>query len=250
VKYAAPLGYNTAYITPVHRDGKRRPAIVWIAGGFNWGVGSEEWAPAPRTNDQSARAFRETGMVEMRPSLRGCNDNPGDREYFLGEVDDVLAAIDFVRGRADVDPTRIYLGGHSTGATLALLVAASRPRVRAVFAFGPVDQIASYGRTGTALDHANSDEVSIRSPATWLRDVTARVFVIEGETSGNAACFEPLRAAAGKASVQFLRVRGATHFSTLAPITELIAARIMREAGGGLALGLDEADLVAAFAAH
>ena len=71
----------------------------------------------------------------------------GDREYFLlGEVDDVLAAIDFVRKRADVDPKRVYLGGHSTGATLALLVAASQPPVRAVFGVGPIDRIRMTGR--------------------------------------------------------------------------------------------------------
>ena len=250
VKYAAPLGSNTAYVTPLHRDGKKRPAIVWIQGGFYWGVDNSAWAPAPRTNDQSARAFREAGLVEMLPSLRGCDDNPGDREYFLGEVDDVLAAIDYLRKRADVDPTRVYLGGHSTGGTLALLVAASRPPVRAVFAFGPIARVDWYGTTGTALDGADADEVAMRSPATWLSQVTAPVFVIEAAARGNAASFEPLRAAAGRAPVRFLLVHGATHFSTLAPITELIAARVMREAAERIPFSLDEADLAAAFAAH
>ena len=247
VKYAAPLGANTAYVTPLHRDGKKRPAIVWIAGGFDWGVDSFAWAPAPRINDQSARAFREAGLVEMLPSLRGCNDNPGDREYFLGEVDDVLAAIDFVRKRADVDPKRVYLGGHSTGATLALLVAASQPPVRAVFAFGPIDRIKMYGPTDTALDNADDDELAMRSPATWLTQVTVPVYVIEGAARGNAGRFDALRAAAGKAPVHFLLARGATHFSTLAPITELIAARLMRAAADGVTFELTEADLAGAF---
>jgi dipeptidyl aminopeptidase/acylaminoacyl peptidase len=250
IKYAAPLGNNTAYVTPLRRDGKKRPAIVWIHGGFDWGIDASAWEPAPRTNDQSARAFREAGLVEVLPSLRGCDDNPGGREYFLGEVDDVLAAIDYVRKRADVDPTRVYLGGHSTGGTLALLVAASRPPVRAVFAFGPIARIDWYGPTGTALADADADEVAMRSPATWLSQVTAPVFVIEGEARGNAASFEPLRAAAGKAPVRFLLVPGATHFSTLAPITELIAARVMREADTRVPFRLDETDLAAAFAAH
>ena len=246
VKYAGPLGYhNTAYITPLRADGKKRPAIVWIHGGLNWGIGGFAWAPAPRTNDQSARAFREAGLVEMLPSLRGCNDNLGGREYFLGEVDDVLAAIDFVRKRADVDPDRVYLGGHSTGATLALLVAASRPPVRAVFAFGPVASIKSYGRTQTALDYAADEELSIRSPATWLSEVTAPVFIIEGDQGGNAAEFEALRAAARKAPVRFLLVRGATHFSTLAPVTELLAKRAMREAAESVPLDLTDADIAA-----
>jgi acetyl esterase/lipase len=238
VKYRAPLGENIAYVTPVHRDGKKRPAMLWIHGGFNWSVGAVGWEPAPRQNDQSGRAFREAGMVEMLPSLRGCNGNPGDREYFLGEVDDVLAALEFLRKRPDVDPARVYLGGHSTGATLALLVAASRPPVRAVFAFGPIAWVNWYPRTHTVLDDAGIVERSIRSPAASIGEVTVPVFVIEGE-QGNADSFEPLRAAAGKAPVRFLLARGATHFSVLAPVTSLIAARLMREAS----FDLTEADL-------
>ena len=59
----------------------------------------------------------------MFPGLRGTSGNPGTQESFLGEVDDVLAAADFLRKVDYVDPSRIYLGGHSTGGTLALLVA-------------------------------------------------------------------------------------------------------------------------------
>jgi dienelactone hydrolase len=250
VKYAAPLGPNSAYVTPVHKDGKRRPAIVWIAGGFEWGIDAGAWEPAPRDNDQSARAFREAGMVELRPSLRGCNDNPGAREYFLGEVDDVLAAVDYLRRRPDVDPARVYVGGHSTGGTMALLVAASRPPVRAVFAFGPIDDVRRYGATGTGLDDIDFGEAAMRSPLASIGEVKVPTFVIEGDGRGNSDCFAPLRMVAqqNKAPVRFLLARGATHFTTLAPITELIAARVMREASGGAAFDLSEADLAAAVA--
>ena len=102
------------------------------------------WAPALRENDQSARGFRESGVVLMLPSLRGSNLNPGRNEFFFGEVDDVIAAANWLATRPDVDPNRIYLGGHSTGGTLALLVAESTPRFRAVFAFGPVASVRSH----------------------------------------------------------------------------------------------------------
>ena len=81
----------------------------------------------------------------MFPSLRGGNDNPGVREGFFGEVDDVLAAAEYLSKQAFVDPQRIYLGGHSTGGTLVLLVAECSGRFRAVFSFGPV-----LGTRGTA----------------------------------------------------------------------------------------------------
>lgn len=62
-------------------------------------------------------------MAMLFPTLRGGNDNPGQREYFWGEVQDVAAAILQAAQLPYVDPARIYLGGHSTGATLALLTA-------------------------------------------------------------------------------------------------------------------------------
>lgn len=37
VHYPAPLGENPAYVTPV-RPGGRRPAVLWVAGGFDFGM--------------------------------------------------------------------------------------------------------------------------------------------------------------------------------------------------------------------
>ena len=145
VSYAAPLGRNVAYVTPV-RPGARGPAIVWIVGGFGFGIDENAWQTATRDNDQSAAVFRKAGIAQMYPALRGASQNPGHHECFLGEVDDILAATDFLAQRPDVDPARIYLGGHSTGGTMVLLAAESTSRYRAVFAFGPVGDIRQYGK--------------------------------------------------------------------------------------------------------
>jgi hypothetical protein len=45
----APLGKNVAYVSPV-KVGAKRPAIVWIAGGMDWGIGSEVWQRTPTSN--------------------------------------------------------------------------------------------------------------------------------------------------------------------------------------------------------
>ena len=113
----------------------------------------------------------------MLPALRGCNENRGSREYFLGEVDDVLAALDFLARRPDVDPEQVYLGGHSTGATLALLTAASNPPIKGVFAFGPIDDVRRYLPTNIALDRASGMELELRSPVTFVGAISSQCSV-------------------------------------------------------------------------
>ena len=143
VVYDSPAGKLGAYISQVPDDGQKRPAIVWITGGDCNSI-DDLWSDADPSNDQTASAYRKAGIVMMFPSLRGGNDNPGIKEAFLGEVDDVLAATNYLAQQESVDPRRIYLGGHSTGGTLALLVAESTDRFRAVFSFGPASDVSNY----------------------------------------------------------------------------------------------------------
>ncbi len=58
--------------------------------------------------------------------LEGENDNPGQFELFYGEVDDAVAAIDYLRSVPYVDPSRIYLAGHSTGGSITLYPPAAK----------------------------------------------------------------------------------------------------------------------------
>jgi acetyl esterase/lipase len=234
-----------AYETPP-KPGARRPAIVWIAGGFHWGIDSSAWAPAPRRNDQSAAALRPDGIVLMLPALRGASGNRGKPECFLGEVDDLLAAGEHLSKRPDVDPTRIYLGGHSTGGTLALLAAASTDRFRAVFAFGPVADPRQYGSSGCLPKGRPNAEYAARAPVNWIDSVVTPTLVIEGEF-GNADSFPLLQEHASPA-VKFLAVTGADHFSVLAPASEAIAHAILADTGPKVAITLDGAALSLAVA--
>lgn len=231
VMYDAPLGKNVAYITPV-KPGAKGPAIVWIHGGFNWGLDSTEWEDAPRDNDQSGSAFRKAGIAEMYPALRGDNGNPGHEECFLGEVDDVLAAADFLAKRPDVDPTRIYLGGHSTGAVMALLAVESTTRFRQVFAFGPVANPKQYGPNSCLpAEVADLDaEWRPRAPIEWLHQIATPTLIIEGE-QGNAAVFPMMQKRSGRAPIRYVVVPGATHFTDLGPGSELIAKAILADTG-------------------
>jgi acetyl esterase/lipase len=229
VKYPAPLGENVAYVSPV-RIGAKRPAIVWIDGGFDWGIDDSAWQPAPRSNDQSARGFREAGVVVMLPALRGSNENPGNNECFLGEVDDILAAADFVGARADVDPDRVYLGGHSTGGTLVLLAAASTDRFRAVFSFAPVGDARQYGEAGCLPETISDEEILLRAPIAFMNQITTTTFVISGIADG-ADIFPYLKENVGRAPVGFFLLAGGDHFNILAPGIESIAQAILHDTG-------------------
>lgn len=238
VSYRGPLGDMAAYLSSPPGPGKH-PAIVWLTGGFPvGGIGDFVWGEGPRENDQSAAAYRKAGVVTMYPSVRGACGNPGVQEAFLGEVDDVVAAVDFLRGQDFVDPTRVYLGGHSSGGSLALLAAASTNQVRAVFSFGPTDDIGGYGAECCPFALDDQREFDLRAPIKFLGAIRAPTFVIEGDSEpGNVDALSALaQAGAGRKSLSFISVRGATHFTVLAPINELIASKIALDRGGTFTL--------------
>ncbi|MHC4718226.1 MAG: alpha/beta hydrolase family protein [Planctomycetota bacterium] len=246
VHYLSPAGDLAAYVSTAPADGKPRPAIIWIPGGMSNSIGSTAWEPAASRNDQSARAFREAGIVTMFPSLRGGNDNPGLREAFYGEVDDILAARDYLARQDYVDPGRIYLGGHSTGGTLALLVAECTDKFRAVFAFGPAADVRDYGAKNVPFDTSDDMEWDLRSPIHWLGGIRTPTFVFEGgQRPGNIKALTELSRASANRLIRFHPVQGADHFSILAPVTRVIAAEILRDVGPTVSIDLTEQELVA-----
>ena len=232
VRYSSPAGSMSAYLSQSPSDGAKHPAIIWLFGGFNNGIGQTAWAKQDAINDQSASAFRKAGIVMMYPSLRGGNGSAGYREAFFGEVNDVLAAADFLAKQDFVDPTRIYLGGHSTGGTLALLCAESTDRFRAVFSFGPVENVGDYDHKDLPFNFSNERELRLRAPDRWLDSIQSPVFVFEGANRpGNIGALESLEQKCTNSAVHFHSVRGADHFSILAPVTQLVATKILRDSG-------------------
>jgi dipeptidyl aminopeptidase/acylaminoacyl peptidase len=248
VRYDAAAGKLAAYLTPDPRDGKKHPAIIWITGGDCNSIDEGCWKEGPPSNDQSASAFRKAGVVMLFPSLRGGNDNPGVKESFLGEVEDVLDAAAFLGRQEYVDPDRIYLGGHSTGGTLVLLTAERSARFRAVFSFGPADDVSGYGGEYLPFDTSNRREIELRSPGRWLHSIHTPVFVFEGTNQGNLRALQTMARTSTNPQVHFFQVRGATHFSTLAPTTRLIADKILRDDGPACNLSFTEEEVSKPFA--
>ncbi len=242
-KYDAAAGKLPAYLTPDPKDGKKHPAIIWITGGDCNSIG-EVWKNAPKENDQTAAAYRKAGIIMMFPSLRGGNDNPGQKEGFLGEVDDVLAAAEFLARQSYVDPQRIYLGGHSTGGTLVLLVSEYSERFRAVFSFGPVSDVRGYGPQYNPYDLSDDKEVELRSPGYWLASIESPTFVFDGSTgTSNIGELRKMQQSSSNSQVQFFPVPAADHFSALAPTNRLIAQKIIADNGEKCSLSFTKDEL-------
>lgn len=230
--YLTPhVGRFAAFVTPDPRDGRRHPAIIWLTGGDSNAL-DDFWTPGPPDNDQSARALREAGVIMMFPTLRGSHDQRGQREFLLGETDDVLAAAAQLAKLDYVDPGRIYLGGHSTGGTLALLVAAQDNPFRAVYAFGPVARVSDYPPqlSGLAFTQLPVDEARLRSPIDWLSDIAQPTYIIEGDASpANAEAQASLCASTRNPLLRCRTIPKANHFSALTKALPTIAQDILSD---------------------
>ena len=166
------------------------------------------------------------------PSLRGGNKNPGAHESFYGEVNDILSALDYLKEQDYVDPKRLYLGGHSTGGTLALLVAESSDQFRSIFSFGPVHDVRAYGAYQLVFDISKGKESELRAPVKWLHAISKPTFVFEGtDEPSNIAAVNILRKASTNPLIHFYSIHGKNHFSALAPITKVIAGKILLDDG-------------------
>jgi acetyl esterase/lipase len=255
IRYPSPVGKLSAYLTPDPGDGRKRPAVLWAHGGFG-GIGDSLWDNAPQTNDQSARAFREAGIVLMIPSWRGENDNPGNFEMFMGELDDLFAAREYLAALPYVDKERIYLAGHSTGGTLSLLAAVAPSKFKAVFSFGgwpAVDYVFLFSERWSIHDEAPFDfcdlqELSLRSPARFVEAIDTPTYFFEGQAHFNILAYiVGMRAEKAGKLLKVFQIRGGDHFDILAPITPLIASKILSEWQDGEPVNLTQSEVQGAY---
>lgn len=244
VMYPGPAGSLAAYMSVAPNDHQKHPAIIWLVGGFSSSISEIAWTPGPPENDQSASVFRKAGILMMYPSLRGGNQNPGHLEGFYGEVDDVLAAADFLAKQDSVDTNRIYLGGHSTGGTLALLAAECPNHFRAVFCFGPVSDVRNYGQENLPFNASDAHEAALRAPGMWLHCIQNPTFVFEG--NGERSNIDELILMSRNNQnplVHFHPINGGSHFSVILPTSKLIAKKILNDSEPSLNITFTESEL-------
>ncbi len=127
--------------------------------------------------------FRDAGFVVMEPAVRGENGQPGSYSMFYDEVTDVMAAADYLAQVPYVDPTRMFVAGHSVGGTLTLLAALSTDRFRAAASFsGSPDQVAwSRGQTQLVpFNPSDTQEFRMRSPIAFATEFKCPTRVLCG----------------------------------------------------------------------
>lgn len=218
----------SAYVNEFEPGVDPVPGIIWLSGGMSNSVGLTPWVPSTPENDQSASAFWEAGMAVMYPVLRGGEGSDVFREGFFGEVDDVIAAAEMFRELPHVDSERLYLAGHSTGGTLALLVAAARSDLFAgVYSYGPVADVGSYGSPWDELDIC---ERELRSPKWFLSSINAPTEITEGEF-GNEDELMVFFRNKSDAPISVFEKEGADHFSHLRATTTKLARELLIDAG-------------------
>jgi dipeptidyl aminopeptidase/acylaminoacyl peptidase len=198
-----------------------RPAVIVLHG---WQAAGTNGAAVVEAR---ARRYADDGYVALALSLRGWPPSGGSDDCALRQPDDVAQAAEWLRGLPGVQTDRVGVVGFSQGGQVALLAAARDRRLRAVVAFFPVTDVASWKITTANADIpgyvtavCEPGGVAPRSPVTRAGDIGAPVLLVHGDadTRVPTAQSQMMRAAlegAGR-SVQLFLVPGAQHGFTAA----------------------------------
>lgn len=123
-----------------------RPAVVVLHG----------WQPAGTNGaalvEPRAQRFAQDGYVALALSMRGWPPSSGADDCGLGQPDDVVKAVEWLRVQPGVLADRLGLVGFSQGGQVALLAAGRDPRIRAVVAYFPVTDVALWKTTTARTD--------------------------------------------------------------------------------------------------
>ena len=169
---------------------------------------------------------------------------------FYGEIEDLEEARKYVASLPYVDSNRIYLVGHSTGGTKALLLSEYSKGFRAVFAIGALpdffwatEKPDEYG--GVPFDLTNPREIAVRSSLRYVRSITAPTFHFEGQEERRDILFEPMQKAADKYKIPFKKyqIADGDHFNILYPLTTMIAQKILADTGVKTNIQFSDGDL-------
>ncbi len=147
-----------------------------------------------------ALMIRDRGYLVFNPDFRGSGMSQGSHEGAKGEVDDVIAAVDYLQREGLVEGERVGMYGQSHGAAVSVLAAARDPRIKAVVAeAGFYDAVDLYRNIASSTDPAAEalknellpmvggtpeqvpQEYAVRSALNYVDGIRAAVLIIHGE---------------------------------------------------------------------
>jgi dienelactone hydrolase len=154
-------------------DGDRTEHYPYVGAGF--AVGSFEIdGHVPEQGASDAVVLK--GAREFRDSRAGLNNAKAALDYLLAKS-------------PDVDPNRIFIAGHSSAATLALLVAEHEPRIKGCLSYcGVPDVETRLARAIPQLERAipgYRDFIRFSSPKTHVEKLKCPVFLFHARDDTN-----------------------------------------------------------------
>jgi uncharacterized protein len=83
------------------------------------------------------KGLNQRGLICLRFNFRGTGQSWGTHDNGIGEIEDVLAAIDFLQTLKEVDADRLIVAGYSFGCWVGLRAAARDPRPKRLIGISP-----------------------------------------------------------------------------------------------------------------
>ena len=126
---AAGFGLAGTVTTPSAQGRLRHPAVVLVAGSGS--VERDALVAGIPLFAQLAGQLAERDFVVLRFDKRGTGQSGGrtERVTLQDYADDVVAAVKWLTKRKDVDPERIFVAGHSEGASIGMLASAAERKI-------------------------------------------------------------------------------------------------------------------------
>jgi dienelactone hydrolase len=155
-------------------DGDRAEHYPYVRAGF--AVGSFEIDGHVPDVQGAPDAVLFKGAREFRDAKAGLTNAAAALDYFLAKA-------------PDMDPNRIFIAGHSSAATLALLVAEHEPRIKACASYCGVPDVESrLAQVIPSLDRdipGYRDFLRFSSPKTHVEKLKCPVFLFHAQDDAN-----------------------------------------------------------------
>ena len=131
-----------------------------------------------------AKVLSEQGYLCFCPNLRGVGQSEGEHDYGRGEVEDVLAVIEYAKETEQTDT--VVLAGFSFGAYVSLFVSQRTPLERlllvgAAVGMYEVMEPVTFDTEKTFVLHGEEDDVVVlQNVLDWARPQNLPVMVVPG----------------------------------------------------------------------